>query len=307
MKSIRKYIREVFEQSMQEEYPQSFDMEHFKTLRTFAERVRYCDQHLQKIGAGSARVVYKIDEEKALKLAKNPKGISQNEVEIQYGGYYDLNDVVAKVFDHDERNLWVEMELARKMTKSEFKKITGFNFEDFIKVIHNYGLDVDSRVNRGFKYNIDPELSDQMWADEFVYGVLNYVGNYGIPTGDVERLNSYGIVKRNGQDTVVIVDFGFTQEVFSTHYDKKKKMAFYESEEKDEKTLFGFNIRIGGLENGEFNPDKEIFVKGNSAEEFMKNLDAQLTAEGQPPLEGESRVNLYNKLTALEDKYKPKV
>jgi hypothetical protein len=305
MKSLRKYIRTILKETLEEDYPQSFNMEEFKALRNFAQRIKYAEQRLQKIGSGSARTVYKIDDEKVLKLAKNQKGVSQNEVEIQQGGYYDTRDIVARVFDHDENNLWVEMELAQKMSKQDFKRITGFSFEDYAKVIHNYG--VETGTNRGgFKWNVDKELVDKMWENEFTYEMLNYIAGYDIPTGDLERTSSYGIVKRDGHDAIVLVDFGFTKEVFSTHYDKSKRMAFYESEDKDEKTLFGFNIRIGGLENGIFNPDKEIFVTGNSAEEFMKNLDDQLIANGQPALEGDSRVKLYNKLTALEDKYRPK-
>ena len=60
-------------------YPVSFNMAEFKTLTTFSERIRYCQTRLQRISSGSARIVYKIDNEKVLKLAKNRKGIAQNE------------------------------------------------------------------------------------------------------------------------------------------------------------------------------------------------------------------------------------
>jgi hypothetical protein len=33
---------------MDEDYPLSFDMDKFKLLNKFAERVRYCDQNLKK-------------------------------------------------------------------------------------------------------------------------------------------------------------------------------------------------------------------------------------------------------------------
>lgn len=63
----------LFESLLDEDYPTSFDMGHFKTLTKFAERVRYCEENLQRISSGSARIVYKIDNEKVLKLAKNEK------------------------------------------------------------------------------------------------------------------------------------------------------------------------------------------------------------------------------------------
>ena len=63
-------------------YPTSFNMEEFKSIRSFADRVKYCEQRLKKLGAGSSRRVYQIDNEKCLKLAKNGKGIGQNIEEI---------------------------------------------------------------------------------------------------------------------------------------------------------------------------------------------------------------------------------
>ena len=72
-------------------YPVSFNMAEFKTLTTFAECIRYCQTRLQRISSGSARIVYKIDNEKVLKLAKSRKGIAQNEAEG--GDYYKPKEV----------------------------------------------------------------------------------------------------------------------------------------------------------------------------------------------------------------------
>lgn len=200
-----------------EDYPSSFDMDHFKKLSKFAERVRYCDEHLKKISSGSSRIVYMIDTVKVLKLAKNKKGLAQNEIEAGYSKYNDLRDVVAQTFDYDEHNLWVEMELARPVRKPDFKRITGYSFEDYCAAIHNYGCDVNySKYNH--KVDINKELVASMWENEFVYGIFEYIGNYGIPVGDLKRLSSYGIVKRNGNDTIVLIDFGLTSDVYDSYY-----------------------------------------------------------------------------------------
>lgn len=58
-------------------YPETFNMEEFKSISRFASRIKYCETHLQRISSGSGRIVYKIDDEKVLKLAKNPKGVAQ--------------------------------------------------------------------------------------------------------------------------------------------------------------------------------------------------------------------------------------
>lgn len=205
------------ENELTEDYPSTFDMDKFKSLTSFASRVNYCEEHLQRISSGSSRIVYKIDDEKVLKLAKNKKGLAQNEVESEFSGYYDISDIVARVFDVDPDNLWVEMELARKLTKGNFKQITGFNWEDYVKVIHNYGVD-HLYGGRGFKYDIDKTIVEEMWENEFTYGILTFIGGYEIPTGDLIRISTYGVVKRGGEDSIVMIDYGLTSDVYSSYY-----------------------------------------------------------------------------------------
>ena len=59
-------------------YPVGFNMKTLISLPSFAKRLQYCMQYLKKIGAGSSRVVFAVDNEKVLKVAKNEKGIEQN-------------------------------------------------------------------------------------------------------------------------------------------------------------------------------------------------------------------------------------
>ena len=95
-------------------YPATFNMEEFKSIRSFADRLRYCENRLKKLGAGTSRRVYQIDNEKCLKLAKNRKGIAQNIEEINLGNDMYAGGCFAKVYDYDQNGLFVEMELARK-------------------------------------------------------------------------------------------------------------------------------------------------------------------------------------------------
>ena len=92
-------------------YPVSFNMEEFKTLTTFAQRIKYCSARLPRIGAGSSRIVFQIDDEKCLKLAKNQKGIAQNEAEDD--GYVQSLDFVAKVYEVHPQYHWLEMQFHR--------------------------------------------------------------------------------------------------------------------------------------------------------------------------------------------------
>ena len=211
-------LNNLYSEILDEEYPSSFSMEEFKTLTSFNKRIKYCENNLKRISSGSARIVYAIDNEKVLKLAKNKKGLAQNEVEIGYGQYHDLTNVVAKIFDYETNNLWVEMELARKVRVADFKQIIGFDFKTYSIAITNYGNNTNQQKNKMKYPKLDSEITEAMWENEFIYSIFSFIGNYDLPIGDLTRLNSYGIVKRDGEDIIVIIDYGLTHDVYGSYY-----------------------------------------------------------------------------------------
>lgn len=229
--NIKKIILEAIEEAfLGEDYPISFNMETFKSLRNHAERNRYASEHLQKIAAGSSRVAYKIDDEKVLKLAKNNKGIAQNETEIQWGNDSYFGSILAKTFDSDDNALWVEMELARKINKYEFKKLTGFDAMEVKIYLINWENEQNGRKSSFF---MSPELKKQMDEDEFISLLKEFSQTADIHIGDFGSASSYGVVKRDGHEVLVITDYGLTKDVYKTHYEKPKKYAsFYENASK---------------------------------------------------------------------------
>lgn len=210
----------INEVELTEDYPLSWNIEEFKKLTSYEKRMNYCNQHLKRIGSGSSRVVYRIDDERVLKLAKNKKGLAQNMVEIDYGSEIYLEGIVANIFEYEENGLWVEMELARKITENDFKQISGFSFGDFAAALNNYHHG-NTNFRNGQKMKVDPDIVAQMWEDEFVYGIFQYLGNYDVPVGDLMKLSTYGVVKREGEDTVVLIDFGLTYDTWEKHYTGK--------------------------------------------------------------------------------------
>lgn len=213
-------ILEIYNE-LEEEYPSSWNLEEFIKLGSFAKRSAYCRQHLIRLSSGSGREVYKIDEEKVLKLAKNKKGVAQNELEIELSSYEDLKPIVARTFHYDNNGLWVEMELAKRIGKSIFKRITGFEWRDYVMVMHNHYGEITSKGKYRPIFGVDRETLEAMWDNDFIYRMLTLMEEYSIPVGDLIRLNSYGLVKRNGVDTIVLVDYGLNDEVYDTHYKRK--------------------------------------------------------------------------------------
>ena len=221
MKSLQNKLKhqlvlEYVDQLIDEDYPQSFDREHFKSLTSFRSRVKSCEENLSRISSGSSRIVYKIDDEKVLKLAKNSKGLAQNETEISHSNYHDLEDILAKVFDYHQEDLWVEMELARKVKVADFQRITGFSFKDYCRAVNNRADDANKQGKN--QMSLDKNIWEAMWEDEFVYDIFNYIASYALPAGDLMRLNSYGLVKRGGQEAIVLIDYGLTGDVYDSYY-----------------------------------------------------------------------------------------
>ena len=160
-----------------------------------------------------------IDDTKVLKLAKNQKGLAQNEVEIQWGQDSYFGSILAHTFMYDPNDLWVEMELARKVTPDIFEQLVGFTFYDYCNVLRNYAITTNpQRYGKRFKVEVEPEIEEAMWEEEFTYDMLNFMGGYDVPFGDLCKLNTYGLVNRNGQNTIVMIDYGLNNNVWDDYY-----------------------------------------------------------------------------------------
>jgi hypothetical protein len=200
-------------------YPESFSMDEFKKITSFRGRIKYCNQHLQRINSGSGRIVYKIDDEKVLKLARNRKGIAQNETESDYFLHDNYDDIVANCFDSDrDDNLWVEMELARRVKPSDFLSIVGVPLtgENSIEM---WLKEIFKMYNDRRTYIVDREVKKFLDDDSpFAYSLHDLVGSFDLAIGDVLKVNSWGKVKRDGEDAIVLVDIGCTNKTLSEYY-----------------------------------------------------------------------------------------
>jgi mRNA-degrading endonuclease RelE of RelBE toxin-antitoxin system len=206
----------LIKRNIEEDYPINWNVEEFRKLKSFSSRKQYCDKNLIRISSGSSRVVYKIDDTKVLKLAKNKKGLAQNEIEIDFSKDFMWVGIIAEIFNYDENNLWVEMELARKLTPKIFEEITGLNFEEYGNGLKYYKSETGNNTN-SYKPS-KPDSYDDMWENEFSYDIFNLIGGYDINVGDLTKMSTYGVVNRNGEDEVVMIDYGLTNKVYDSYY-----------------------------------------------------------------------------------------
>lgn len=183
-----------------------------KNLRSFAKRVNYFNMSLPRIASGSGRVVYDINDQYVLKVAKNEKGIAQNEVEINISSYNDTRDIVTKVLDSDDNNTWVIVEKGKKLTERRFKEIVGFDFK-----LLDYAL---KNQFGGNHYDVPLDV----FENEFYIELADLISNYKANFFDLGRLSSFGEVIRYGKPTVVAVDYGLNDEVYMSYYDRARRI-----------------------------------------------------------------------------------
>ena len=106
------------------EFKQNF-LPQFLNIKTFSGKMEYAKQNLQRIGSGTGRIVYDIDGQKVLKLAKNTKGIAQNAEESSIGRDYYVANIVTEVFEAADDDSWLIAEKAKKVNENRIKQLTG--------------------------------------------------------------------------------------------------------------------------------------------------------------------------------------
>ena len=98
---------------------------------TYPEMAYVMDRmKLPKIGAGSSRSVFKIDENYAVKLAMTHTGKSQNGAEYNIWGRSNHNELLCPVYEAHEGFLWIIVKNAVPMKEErEFEKYFGESIE----------------------------------------------------------------------------------------------------------------------------------------------------------------------------------
>lgn len=207
----------VSEENLNEFQAQGFDLDEFLKMNSFAAQIKYANEKLKRIAQGSARIIFEIDDKTVLKLAKNAKGLAQNEVERSLSNDYMVpEDIIAKVLEEDEKDRWIVMERAKKIGKARFRQLVdGVNIEDFY---HYIETQTKGKSPYGH-FNVSQEVSDILDENEFTQDLIEMVQNFDIETGDFQRPSSFGEI----DGRLVITDYGLTQEVYKKYYDRSRK------------------------------------------------------------------------------------
>lgn len=197
----------------------NFDFEAFKSIKSFKNKIQYASTHLPKLGAGSSRIVYDLGNDKVLKLAKNTKGIAQNEHEYDVSRSYDHLNVVPAVYDFDENYSWIVFDKIRPAKKSDIQQIIGVNFDDFvIYVAYKTQWSIGGGKNNHFKDrfdHIDYNNKLILRENETVQNIIEVAVIFKLHPNDLIRISTYGVSKNGG---LVLADAGGSLDIINKYY-----------------------------------------------------------------------------------------
>lgn len=215
--NISKSIERIILSHINEAMSDSFSFEKLTSLKTYKDRINYCVNTLgNPIGNGSSRMVFQISDERVLKVAKNRKGIAQNEVEISQGksGY----SVIPEIFNYDSDNIFIETEYVLPLKKSDIQHVFGISYDEFKEFIEKcYNSYSARQFYTRMSDNRFYELLDKF---ENLNDIRNFMADYDLPPYDLMRLANLGFTQSNGKEWIVILDSGLTEEVFQNYYQK---------------------------------------------------------------------------------------
>lgn len=137
MRKIDTIIEEAISRVVNEARMDGFRVDALRGM-SFKNKIAYCKQWLGKpIGGGSSRYVFQLDDDTVLKLAKNKKGIAQNEQEYNLGHDYYISHMFPKVFNGSDGDefLWIVSEYVLPAKKKDFEHILGVPMETVYKAL----------------------------------------------------------------------------------------------------------------------------------------------------------------------------
>lgn len=179
-------------------------------LKTFIERTKFCKNNFHKLGAGSARAAYELNNDFVLKLAKNQKGIFQNEIEMNYDIQSCYGDILAKIVKYDENAKWIIAQKAFKIkSKKQFQILSDFSPDDI------QGYLAIKVLKTGWMIKIPTqEIVNQMENNLWIQELLSMCIDFDLHIGDINRISSWGFLNNK----IVLIDYGVTETIYNNYY-----------------------------------------------------------------------------------------
>ena len=232
-----KELSNLYGSFLLEDITDSFSVDFVKThnWKNASELINYCDKYgLYQVGEGASRIVYQISDEYVLKIEKDNALVATNQNEQEVATFNSLNDemkqLVPNIIDYDKScslPLWIIAEQVLPASYADFQKLLGFDFgsyqssEDITQMkqdLNDYSK-YDGKTVTRFSFNLmhflesygedDIDLYlDQIKNNEWLKDLYLLLQNNVVSCWELENIANWGLVKRNGQPKLIVLDIG---------------------------------------------------------------------------------------------------
>lgn len=234
--SQRKQLLEVISGNMRSDFFQELDT--YASVEDYGDCFKLCRQYLgDKIGSGSSRVVFQLDDEKVLKLAMSEQGEAQNKAEISaykkttkykdlfpqifsvgYNGTYFITEYVLPLntlSDSPQDDNYVDdIYNCLGVSENEYMNLT--------EIIENNTSNNNGTLNikelkvtplEGTGMNAYDFLNKRMKENANFNLLMQYLLDNPNLAGESFKQPNMGMTKRNGKAWIVILDNGWDGDV----------------------------------------------------------------------------------------------
>ena len=214
--------------------PQDWDPEQMSLRQTFKDRLKYALDRAKRLGGGSSRVAMTIEYQgrpTALKVAKNRKGLAQNqaEIEILSDGYAGRLPIVIPLIDFDRANaepVWLQTELARRVQAPTLMKMLHTptlwlltnQVRNLVGKRMPHEMDDDKIKETYFGYDTGATEADYEKFRDYADQIAELIMSSTLEIGDLQNPANWGVY--NGRP--VIIDLGFTEDTMELYGFKKR-------------------------------------------------------------------------------------
>lgn len=177
--------------------------------KSMKDKIVFCNENFEKLGSGSSRLVYKLPDNTVIKVAKNKKGIEQNKTESSPKA---KSPSINRLLHFEPNHSFIRVGLVSEISKEEFQKLFGFDFEDF-RASLKFAL---KNLTKKKVATPDKKLFSKISVKPFFKGLVQIANDLKLVPGDLLKISSYG----KKSDRIVLIDYGLSRDIYDKYYKK---------------------------------------------------------------------------------------
>lgn len=249
MNALKKLITETVRKHLLEYVQPSFNFKDFtKAMHEgYSALFQYCTRTLgQKVGQGTARVVFDYEDDTVLKIAANDSGRSQNQQEYEVFKTVGNNPLIPRIYDADtDTFIWLLSETVLPCKEVDFEKILGIPYassaRDKLWRTEDEKWDYSDYKDAEQPFDKPNDEDDGeisylgflAWYSDYIHDYLDYTDDWSeyeteqytklmqtdwfryllelfeFQDHDEFGLENFGIAMRNGKPMIVVLDIGW--------------------------------------------------------------------------------------------------